>query len=79
MNDIVREIISVALDCAPELITEDARLGTYPKWDSLAQLRLMLELQRRFDIPIDATTIRKFNSFRELAKFADDRKKLPRT
>ena len=74
MNDLVREIIAIALDCAPESITEDAQLGIYPKWDSLAQLRLMLELQKRFDVPIDATTIKRFNSYRALVKFAEEQK-----
>jgi acyl carrier protein len=39
-------LMAAALDCSPSEIPEDAAIGSFDAWDSLAHLRLILSIER---------------------------------
>ena len=57
-----REMLATILDVPPDTIRDDAALGAHLRWDSLAQLRVMLELERRFGVEMTAETVRRYGS-----------------
>jgi acyl carrier protein len=69
MSSLIRDIVGRALDCDASAIPGDAKMGTHPKWDSLAQLSIMLELQQHFGIAIDGDSIRRYASLQALLEF----------
>lgn len=50
-----------------------AELGCTPGWDSLAQLQLVMEVERQLDVRIPMKTIENLNSYREFAVFIGGR------
>lgn len=59
----IRSMIAGFLQCRPDDIATTAALGETPGWDSFTQLNIMLELERRFAIPITDETIRTYSRF----------------
>ena len=55
-------LIAEALECSQEEITEGLGLGLHPKWDSLAQLRVMMALEKHYGIDIDDDSIKRFHT-----------------
>lgn len=62
----MRELVATILECSPESIGGDAALGVHPRWDSFAQLSIMLTLEDKFGIPITDETIRRYSHFEAL-------------
>ena len=48
-----KKLLAVAANCDPAIVPDDARIGQFERWDSLAHLRLMLAIEedigRRLD------------------------------
>ncbi len=55
-------LIAEALECIPGDITEGLGLGLHPKWDSLAQLRVMMALEQHYGVDIDDDSIKQFHT-----------------
>ena len=71
MSDI-RTMIAGFLHCRPDDIARTAALGETPGWDSFAQLNIMMELERRFAIPITDETIRTYSRFAAIDALAKE-------
>jgi acyl carrier protein len=65
MTDL-REMVASVLRCRPEELPDDARLGETARWDSFAQLDIMLALEERFGIEINDETIRTYSELRNI-------------
>ena len=57
------ELVSVALECSPDDVGEDSALGVHPRWDSFAQVRIMVMLEDSYGIEIDDASIRAYSSY----------------
>ena len=44
----VINIVSQVLQCEPESLSKDSRLGRHENWDSLAQVTIMLMLEEEY-------------------------------
>ena len=48
-----KTLLAVAADCDPAIIPDDARIGRFERWDSLAHLRLMLAIEEHIGRRLD--------------------------
>ena len=60
--------LAEALECEVDEISDTSGLGIHPKWDSLAHMRLLLILEREYNISITDESIEKFMTFDGLQK-----------
>lgn len=49
-----RALLADAIGADPALVPQDARIGVFERWDSLAHLRLILALEQRIGRQLDA-------------------------
>ncbi len=50
-------LVAEALQVSPEEITPETAFGDLPEWDSMGHMEIMLALEERFGVKIDAGTI----------------------
>ena len=55
---------------------EDLSLNNHPKWDSLAHVKLLSVIEKKFQISIDETNIDKFSSIKSIFNFLSKKGKL---
>lgn len=63
-------MIAATLNCPPESLVPESRLGEHQAWDSFGQLNIMLALEQEFGIEINDETIRRFSAFGEILNLA---------
>ena len=60
------ELVARALECDRASLDDKAGLGKHPRWDSFGHLNIMMALEESYGIPIDDTTIVRFQEMREI-------------
>lgn len=70
MNDLLHpfELVSKAIGCDPQSITEDSEMYRDHGWDSLGHLKVVLALEQEYGIVIDDTTIERYKTMREILR-----------
>jgi acyl carrier protein len=58
----LRSLFAEVFRVEPSQIEPDAQLGEWPVWDSMAHMDLMLALESRFGVEINAETISQLTS-----------------
>lgn len=53
MNAQAKELLAEAVHCDAAAVPDDARLGRFERWDSLAHLRLVLAIEGRIGRQLD--------------------------
>ncbi|GAB4523884.1 MAG: hypothetical protein Fur0018_06970 [Anaerolineales bacterium] len=51
------DLVAEALQVASQEITPETAFGDLPQWDSMGHMEVMLALEERFGVEIDADTI----------------------
>ena len=46
-------MVADAIDVAVDTVPEDARIGSFDRWDSLAHMRLLLSIEKRIGRQLD--------------------------
>jgi acyl carrier protein len=46
-------LLAAAANCEPSAVSDDARIGRFDRWDSLAHLRLLLAIEGEIGRPLD--------------------------
>lgn len=67
----VKEIISESLEIQIEDVTEETNIDNTPTWDSLSNLKLVMEIENEFDIflePEDFVVMINFNGILNTVK-----------
>jgi acyl carrier protein len=71
------ELVARALECDRSSLDENTGLGKHPSWDSFGHLNVMMAIEESYGIPIDDTSIERFQkmseiegAYRELARGA---------
>ncbi len=59
----IQATLADALQVEPALITPDLAFGDLPQWDSLGHMEVMMLLEERFGVTVDADTIASLTSF----------------
>ena len=57
-----KTIIAQALDCRVDDILDTSTLGTHPKWDSLAHMRLLVMLESDYNFIITDESIEQYKT-----------------
>ena len=63
------EIISKITKVDSKLINENSAMDDFSKWDSLAHLSIMLELEKKFKKKINTSKMGDLNSVKKILKF----------
>jgi acyl carrier protein len=53
MSDEAKNLLAEATGCDAAAISDDARIGRFERWDSLAHLRLVLAIEARLGRHLD--------------------------
>ena len=67
------QIISRVININSKLIDKDSCAREFAKWDSLAHLKLMLEIEKKFKIKISTSKISDLNSVSKILKFIESK------
>jgi citrate synthase len=62
LSERVQELIAEALQVPMEQVAPDLAFGGIKQWDSMGHMGIMLLLEERFGVPIDADVIAKLTS-----------------
>lgn len=63
----LRQVMASVFKCAPDAVTNEARLHKFARWDSLAHIQLVLALETEFGIKIRDADMLRLISFEKLA------------
>ena len=63
------EIISKITKVDSKLINENSAMDDFSKWDSLAHLSIMLELEKKFKKKINTSKMGDLNAVKKILKF----------
>ena len=66
--DNVRNAIAEVLQVNLEEITPQITFGDIPQWDSMGHMEVMLALEQRFGVPVNADTIGELVSFEKIVE-----------
>jgi acyl carrier protein len=53
----VRALVAEALQVPVERITPELEFGGIPEWDSMGHMNVIMQLEERFGVPVDAELI----------------------
>lgn len=70
----VQSLVAEVFQVEPEMITRDTELGTFPQWDSMGHMDLMVALEDRFGIPISADTISQLTAVSVILSYIQEKK-----
>lgn len=68
MNKVLVDAVSSILNIKPEAVTLETSQENTPSWDSLAQLRLILEVEQNLGIRFQMQDITRLNSVAALSE-----------
>lgn len=71
INDKLIEIFIDIFDLTPNQVTSSLKKDDVVKWDSLAQMELVIALERKFDINLNIEEVVKLDSMKEIIKLLD--------
>jgi acyl carrier protein len=67
--DSVRTFLAETFNVDPKEISDEAQLGELPQWDSMGHMDLMVGLESRFGVDINAETISKLISLPAIVEY----------
>jgi len=65
--DRARQLIADAMNVTPDLVPDDARIGRFERWDSLAHMRLVLAIEKRIGRELDPDEALRIESLADIA------------
>jgi acyl carrier protein len=66
-----RILLAEAANCDPTTIPDDARLGQFGLWDSLAHLRLVLGIEQRLGRQLDPDEAVRIETLADIAQLVE--------
>jgi acyl carrier protein len=69
----VQSLLAEAIQVPGEMVTPDLAFGDLPQWDSLGHMEVMMRLEERFGVAIDADVIAELVSIPQICKFLEER------
>ena len=75
-SDQIISHIAKELKVKESLLDEETGIGDIPEWDSLANIRLMLSIEKKYNISIDAEDALEIETISDLIDFLKENIKL---
>ena len=72
MKELIDFIASV-MEVDPETLSEDTAYGQHEKWDSMMQLRLVMEIEEEYDVEIPIDDVPNIKTLKDFYKYIDVR------
>ena len=66
-RDQARLLLAEAVNCEAAALPDDARIGGFAAWDSLAHLRLVLGIEQKIGRQLDADEAIRIESLQDIA------------
>jgi acyl carrier protein len=66
-RDQARLLLAEAVNCEAAVLPDDARIGGFAAWDSLAHLRLVLGIEQKIGRQLDADEAIRIESLQDIA------------
>jgi len=76
--DQIQELLSQALQLPIEQIHPELAFGDYPQWDSMGHMEVMMLLEERYGVEVNADTIGALTSIPEICRYLEEHAKCVR-
>jgi len=73
LSEQVQALIAQAIQAPADMVAPDLAFGDLPQWDSLGHMEVMMLLEEKYDIQIDADTIAELISVPEICNYLRER------
>ena len=67
------QILSEVLIIPGKNLSSETNSENEPKWDSIAHVRVILEIEKKFKIKIDTNTLEELRSVRNINKYLENK------
>tara|TARA_B100000900_G_C20344173_1_gene619483 strand:+ start:94 stop:327 length:234 start_codon:yes stop_codon:yes gene_type:complete len=67
------QILSEVLIIPVKNLSSETNSENEPKWDSIAHVRVILEIEKKFKIKIDTNTLEELRSVRNINKYLENK------
>ena len=71
LADKIRVLLAEAIQVPVDLVTPDLAFGDLPQWDSLGHMEIMMHLEERFGVEINADVIAELISVPEICTYLE--------
>ncbi len=65
----IQNLVAEALQVPVEMVTPELTMGDVPQWDSFGHMEVMLRLEEKFGLTVDADTISRLTSVGEIHRY----------
>lgn len=65
------EFIAGVMEVDPETLNEDTTYGQHEKWDSLMHMRLVMEVEEKYDTEIPIDEVPNIKTLRDLYSYVE--------
>ena len=69
LTDDVRALLAEAFQVSEDQITNKTEFGDLPGWDSMGHMNMLVSLEARFDMEVDADLIAELTSVAAITEF----------
>jgi acyl carrier protein len=69
----IQALLVEALHITPEQATPDLAFGDLPQWDSMGHMEVMMTLEQRYDVEINADTIAALTSVPAISAYLQEK------
>jgi len=69
LSERVQALLVEALQVPQEVVTPDLSFGDLPQWDSMGHMEVMMRLEERFGVEINADTIATLTSVPQICAY----------
>lgn len=70
--DKVINIVSKATKIGKDELNYKSKASSFAKWDSIAQIELIMELEKKFNLEISPDSFEKLNSISSICQYLDE-------
>jgi len=70
MKDFI-EFVARVMEVEPETLSEDTAYGLHEKWDSMMQLRLVMEIEEEYDVEIPIDDVPNIKTLKDFYKYLE--------
>lgn len=68
----VQSLLAEAIQVPLELVTDDLTFGDLPQWDSLGHMEILVHLEEKFGVEVNAETIARLTSIPEIVRYLNE-------
>ena len=73
LRNLEETVISLVAEIVETIITRDSVAGDLSEWDSLAQMKIIIRLEKVYDIEIEDENIAKLNSVANIVTYLQEK------